>query len=139
MGENAISRAAIIILVSIGFAGLPGSSLAEDMAAYTEYLPGMAPSCEKPLLNTTGIGITLERCEVMYEKNNYIEFRCEREALAKQRTAPHLMQEYDAKWVANIINRKKACMDLLANNGKLALWDTVSRWWNNRSRWWNNR
>jgi hypothetical protein len=131
-------RAAVATLVFIGFAGLPRTSPAEDVAAYSEYLPAMAPSCEKPLLNATGVRITLERCEVMYEKNNYIEGRCERVALSKQRTASHLLQEYDAKWLANIVNRKKACMDLLENNGKLGLWDTISRWWNDRSRWWNN-
>jgi hypothetical protein len=34
---------------SIGSAILP--SLAEDMAVYTEYVPGFPPNCEKPQLN----------------------------------------------------------------------------------------
>jgi hypothetical protein len=37
--------AAIFILVSIGSATLP--SLAEDMAVYTEYVPGFPPNCEQ--------------------------------------------------------------------------------------------
>jgi hypothetical protein len=119
--------AAIFILVSIGSATLP--SLAEDMAVYTEYVPGFPPNCEKPQLNVSGIGSTLEGCEAMYKRNDYIEWKCEREALFKQQTAPHLLQEYDVKWLNNIVNRKGACVDLLAENGKLGLWDRISRWW----------
>jgi hypothetical protein len=105
---------------------------ARDDALYTEYVPGFPADCEKPLLNTSGIGSTLEGCEAMYKASNFVEWACEEEAMFKQRTAPHLLQQGDLKWLANLENRKKACMDLLATKGKLGLWDSVSRWWNRR-------
>ena len=51
-------------------------------------------------------------------------------ALIKQKTAPHLLKDSDVKWLANVENRKKACMDLLARKGELGVLDSVSRWWN---------
>jgi hypothetical protein len=68
-------------------------------------------------------------CQGMYDKSSFIEFPCEREALFKQRTAPHLLLQHDIKWLSNVANRKKACMELLAKKGKLSMWDTISRWW----------
>ena len=124
------NRAAKIVLLSVGLAGLSTISPAQDDATYTEYLPGMPPDCEKPFLNVTGLGSTLEGCEAMYKASNFTEWACEDESLFKQRTAPQLLQQYDVKWLANVVNRKKACMDLLARKGKLGLWDKISRWWN---------
>jgi hypothetical protein len=65
----------------------------------------------------------------MYEANNFVEFTCEREAFFKQRTAPHLLVQSDIKWLSNVDNRRTACIDLLAEKGKLSMWDTISRWW----------
>ena len=122
-------RATLSVSLIIGLAGWANDLPAQDMAEYTEYLPGMPPNCEKPLLNTLGLGSTLEGCEAMYQKNNFVEWQCEDEALFKQRTAPHLLQQSDVKWLANVVNRKNACIDLLAKKGKLGLWDRLSHWW----------
>jgi hypothetical protein len=124
------NRAAMIVLLCVGLACLSTTSPAQDDAIYTEYLPGLPPNCEKPLLNTTGLGSTLEGCQSMYKANDFAEWACEDEALFKQHTAPHLLQQSDVKWLANVVNRKKACMDLLAREGKLGWWDRISRWWN---------
>ena len=68
----------------------------EDRAFYPEYVPGStsgftaAAGCEEPLLNTLFPWSSLEACQEMYKASNFIEFPCEREALFKQRTAPHL-------------------------------------------------
>jgi len=110
---------AVIILVSIGLADLHSTLLADDFAPYIEYLP--SPNCDS----------TLDVCESMYKNGNFIEWGCESEASFKERTAPQLLEQSDMKWLANVVNRKKACMDLLAEKGKLGLWDTISRWWNN--------
>ena len=76
-------------------------------------------------------GSTLDVCESMYKNGNFIEWGCESEASFRERTAPQLLEQSDMKWLANVVNRKKACMDLLAEKGKLGLWDAISRWWNN--------
>ena len=91
----------------------------DDFAGYTEYITGLPPNCEKPVLNTLRPGSYLDACEAMYQANNFVEFSCEREALFKQKTAPSLLQEADLKWLSNVVNRKGACMDLLARRGKL--------------------
>jgi hypothetical protein len=111
--------AAVFILVSIGSASLRSTLIAEDMAVYTEYLPGDATELRKASVKCVGIGSTLEGCEFMYKKNDYVEWKCESEALFKQQTAPHLLQEHDMKWLTNIVNRKGACLDLLAEKGNL--------------------
>ena len=123
-------RAAVIILAFIGLIGLPSSLIAEDFTeVYNEYFP--TPNCEEP--QATQGNRSHQWCEDMYnKKGDYALFQCESEALFKQRTAPQLLQQTDVKWLANAVNRKKACMDLLANKGKLGLWDTFSRWWNSR-------
>jgi hypothetical protein len=102
---------------------------ADDDAYYTEYLPGMPPNCEEPLLNRFFPGSTLEGCEAMYKADKFIEWACEEESLTKQRIAPHLLTQADVKWLTNVVNRKRACIDLLASKKKLRLWDTISRWW----------
>jgi hypothetical protein len=124
------NRGAIIASLCFGLTCLPTLSSAQDDATYTEYLPGIPPNCEKPILNISGFGSTLDGCQAMYKANNFIEWACEDEALFKQRTAPHLLQQYDVKWLTNVENRKKACMALLARKEKLGLWDRISHWWN---------
>jgi hypothetical protein len=54
---------------------------ADDDAYYTEYLPGMPPNCEEPLLNRFFPGSTLEGCEAMYKADKFIEWACEEEIL----------------------------------------------------------
>jgi len=124
---------AVIILVSIGLADLHSTLLADDFAPYTEYLP--SPNCETPRLLQRPLipssVSTLDVCESIYKNGNFIEWGCESEASLKERTAPQLLEQSDMKWLANVVNRKKACMDLLAEKGKLGLWDTISRWGNN--------
>jgi hypothetical protein len=105
-------------------------SSAEDQAMYTEFLPGAPPSCQKPILNTSGIGTTLEACEKMYKNNDFAQSTCETEARVKQRTAPDLLEQYEAQWLANLANRKEACLDLLAEKGRLGMLDIMWRWWN---------
>jgi hypothetical protein len=113
----------------------PPKTPREDLAYYPEYVPSSmsgvtaAAGCEEPLVNTLLPWTSLEACHEMYKASSFIEFPCEREALFKQRTAPHLLQQYDIKWLSNVANRKRACMELLAKKGKLTLWDTISRWW----------
>jgi hypothetical protein len=103
----------------------------DDRANYTEYVPG--PDCEHPRLDRTGFGSTLEMCLSMYKANDFTEISsCEKESLFKQKTAPHLLQDYDLKWLVSTENRKRACMDLLARKGKLGVLDSVSRWLNGR-------
>ena len=112
---------AVIILVSIGLADLHSTLLADDFAPYTEYLP--SPNCETPRLLQgpfmPSSGSTLDVCESMYKNGNFIEWGCESEASFRERTAPQLLEQSDMKWLANVVNRKKACMDLLAEKGKL--------------------
>jgi hypothetical protein len=110
----------------------PTKPTPEDRAFYTEYLPtlyGLTADCEKPLLNTVMPWSSLEVCEAYYKANNFIELACEREALFKQRTAPHLLDQHDIKWLSNVVNRRRACTELLAQEGKLSMWDKISRWW----------
>ena len=114
------------ILLSVALVGLPNASLAEDFAPYPEYWA--APNCEQPKLEPNS-NSSLDVCESMYKKGSFVEWQCESEALFKQRTAPQLLQDYDVKYLANVANRKEACMDLLAKKGELGLWDTISRWW----------
>ena len=102
----------------------------DDRAYYTEYLPGVfPPNCEKPLLNTLSPYSSLEACVAMYQKDYFIEWACEKEALLKQKTNPNLLTQHDIKYLSNVINRKEACMTLLARKGKLSWPDTISRWW----------
>jgi hypothetical protein len=101
----------------------------EDRVFYTEYLPNWGFDCEKPLLNTLNPWSSLEACEGMYKANYFVEFTCEDEALFKQRTAPHLLVQSDIKWLSNVANRRRACIGLLAEKGKLSVWDKISRWW----------
>ena len=113
----------------------PPKAPPEDRAYYPEYVPSSssgftaAAGCEEPLLNTLFPWSSLEACQEMYKASNFIEFPCEREALFKQRTAPHLLLQHDIEWLSNVANRKRACMELLAEKGKLSMWDTISRWW----------
>src|ERR1700726_4002142 len=79
----------------------------DDFADYTEYLAGLPPHCEKPVLNTIRPGSSLDACEAMYQANNFVESTCESEALFKQKTAPALLQEADVKWLSNVVNRKR--------------------------------
>jgi hypothetical protein len=123
------NRSAVIVSLCVGFAGQPTILFAQDIAIYSEYVPD--PNCEKPRLeDRMFLGkSTLETCEAMYKADNFTEWLCEREALFKQRTAQHLLQQNDVKWLSNVVNRKGACLDLLANEGKLGLWDRISHWW----------
>jgi hypothetical protein len=120
------NRRAVIVSLCVGLAGQPTILFAQDKAVYTEYL---SDNCEKPLLNTLGPSSSLEACQAMYRASNFAELVCEKEALFKQHTAPHLLQQNDVKWLSNVVNRKRACMDLLADKGKLGFWDRISRWW----------
>jgi hypothetical protein len=115
-----------------GRSGSPDAALHQDRAIYTEYVPHVPPDCEKPQLDTLRFGSGLGICESMYKSNSFVEWDCEGEALFKQRTAPQLLKDADVKWLSNVANRKKACMDLLAQKGKLGWRDTISRWWNSQ-------
>jgi hypothetical protein len=125
-----LKRAAIICLLCFDLVGQSTISSAENQATYTEFLPGVPPNCEQPVLNTSGIGTTLEACEVMYKKNDFAQSTCETEARIKRRTGLHLLQQYDAQWLANLTNRKEACVDLLSEKGRLGLLQMIGRWWN---------
>ena len=107
----------------------PCASAAGRPSFYTEYLPNWGFDCEKPLLNTLNPWSSLEACEGMYKANYFVEFTCEGEALFKQRTAPHLLVQSEIKWLSNVANRRRACIGLLAEKGKLSVWDKISRWW----------
>jgi hypothetical protein len=72
--------------------------------------------------------VRFDACLMMYKANDFTEGRCERESLFKQRTAPHLLQDYDVKWLSNVDTRKKACMDLLTRKGNLGVLNSISRW-----------
>jgi hypothetical protein len=122
-------------LMAYGRNDPPGAAPHQDKAIYNEYVLGLPFSpneCEHPLRDTFYVGSTLEACEEWYSNNNFIKLECEKEALLKQSTAPHLLKDADVKWLSNVANRKKACMDLLARKGKLGWRDTISRWWNSQ-------
>ena len=103
----------------------------EDRAFYTNYFPTGIPemNCEKPLLSLQD-WISLEECRSLYKEGSFIEWDCERETLLKQRTAPRLLEQHDIKWLSNVANRRRVCMNLLAKKGELSMWDKISRWWN---------
>jgi hypothetical protein len=131
------NRSVAIVLLWVGLAGQPTMLLAEDdpdRATYTEYVPDFhaqppKDGCENPHLDRTNFGSTLAMCEGMYKRNDFTEDHpCESEALFKQRNAPHLLQQSDLKWLANVVNRKRACMNLLADKGKLGVRDRIYRW-----------
>jgi hypothetical protein len=67
----------------------------------------------------------------MYKANSFIDstWTCEREASLKERTAPHLLGQHDIKYLSNVANRRRACIELLARKGKLSICDKISRWW----------
>ena len=98
----------------------PPNKPPEDRAFYPEYVPSSisgvtaVAGCEEPLVNTLFPWSSLEACQEMYKASSFIEFPCEREALFKQRTAPRLLLQHDIKWLSNVDNRKRACIELLA-------------------------
>jgi hypothetical protein len=110
---------------------VPSNASAEDdRAIYTEYLPGMPPNCDKPLLDVSMFGSTLETCQQMYQHGDFASWTCEEEALYKQKINPSLITQSDIKWLVNVMNRKRACIALLARTGKLSVKDKFLRWWN---------
>jgi hypothetical protein len=109
--------------------GQATASLAEGQATYTEFLPGVPPNCERPILNTSGVGTSLDECEAMYRQHDFAEGICEIKARIKRRIALHMLEQYDAQWLANIANRQEACIDLLAEKGRLGLLNELRRWW----------